>query len=284
MKISFRKKDFMYSYDKADPPQLRMHLHNYYELLYFKSGDASYIVENSIYQMSPGDLFITRPDEIHTISFHSDAVYERHFIQISPEYLDDIDYDLLYFINQKPAGKINKISADIVKSYGLEEYFSMIEQYVVNRVPESDTLVKTYIIQMLVKINSALREYSGLFAEQPFADKRIIEIKKYIDEHFSEDLSLEFLCSYFYMSKYHLCRIFKNYTGLTVKEYINTRRITVAKQLIFEGHNMTSVCYDCGYRDYSNFYKTFKHFTDKSPRDFFKSHQNMLTLERAQRE
>lgn len=276
MKISFRQKDFMYSYDKADPPQLRMHLHNYYEFLYFKSGDASYIVENSIYKMSPGDLFITRPDEIHTISFHSDAVYERHFIQISPEYLDNIDYDLMYIINQKPAGETNRISADIVKSYGLEEYFSMIEQYVVNRMPESDTLVKTYVIQMLVKINSALREYSETFQEAHLDNTRIIEIKKYIDEHFAEDLNLEFLCSHFYMSKYHLCRIFKSYTGLTVKEYINTRRITEAKQLIFEGRNVTSVCYECGFRDYSNFYKTFKKFTDKAPRDFFKAHSQVF--------
>ncbi len=273
MKISFRHKDYMYSYDKADPPELRMHLHNFYEFLYFKNGNASYIVENSIYQIEAGDMLITRPDEIHTISFNSDAVYERHFIQISPEYLKGEETDLLYMINQRPAGTMNRISADIVKSYGLGEYFSMIEQYVVNRVPESDILIKTYIIQMLAKINSALREYHELFLETPFANKRIMDVKKYIDEHFYEDITLEMLCEKFYISKYHLCRTFKSYTSLPVKEYINARRITVAKQMIFEGHNLTSVCYECGFKDYSVFYKTFKKFTDKSPRDFFREHQ-----------
>lgn len=273
MKISFRHKDYMYSYDKASPPELRMHLHNFYEFLYFKSGNASYIVENSIYQLEAGDLLITRPDEIHTIIFNSDAVYERHFIQISAEYLKDDEFNLLDMINRRPAGTMNRISADIVKSYGLDEYFQLIEQYVVNRVPESDILIKSYIIQMLVKINSALREYHELFLETPFANKRITAVKKYIDEHFNEDITLEMLCERFYISKYHLCRIFKSYTSLPVKEYVNTRRITVAKQMIFEGHNLTSVCYKCGFNDYSVFYKTFKKFTDKSPRDFFKEHQ-----------
>ncbi len=273
MKISFRKKDYMYSYDKASPPELRLHLHNYYEFLYFKSGNASYIVENTLYKASPGDLFITRPDEIHTISFHSDDLYERHFIQISPEYMKDIDFDLLYILNQKKPGTMNKIRADIVKSYGLDEYFTNVEQYVINRVPESDTMIKTYIIQMLVKINSALREYSESELKVTAASARIADIKKYIDEHIKEDISLEFLCENFYISKYHLCRIFKSYTGLTIKEYINTRRITLAKQMIFEGYNITAVCYECGFKDYSNFYKNFKKYTDKSPREFFKAFQ-----------
>lgn len=271
MRISFRQKDFMYSYDKASPPELRLHLHNYYEFLYFKSGTANYIVENTLYQALPGDLFITRPDEIHTISFHSNDLYERHFIQISSEYLSNLDFDVLHMINQRQPGTMNKISSDIVKSYSLDEYFTMIEQYVVNRVPESDILIKTYIIQMLAKINSALREYPEFSVEASFDNSRIAEIKKFIDTHIKEDLDLEFLCGNFYISKYHLCRIFKNYTGLTIKEYINTRRITIAKQMIFEGYNITSVCYECGFKDYSNFYKTFKKFTDKSPKEFFKS-------------
>lgn len=273
MKISFRHKDYMYSYDKAIPPELRMHLHNYYEFLLFLGGNARYIVENSIYQIEPGDLLITRPDEIHTISFNTEAIYERNFIQITPDYFEGIGYDLLYLINQRPAGKLNRISADVVKSYGLDEYFAMVEHYVINRVPESDTMIKTYIIQMIAKINSALREHGGEFIETLPSNSRITDIKNYIDTHYNEEITLDFLCKRFYMSKYYLCRTFKGYTGLPVREYINTRRITVAKQMIFEGHNLTNVCYECGFKDYSVFYKAFKKFTDKSPRAFFKEHQ-----------
>lgn len=126
---------------------------------------------------------------------------------------------------------------------------------------------------MLAKINSALREYNEDFLETPPDNERIVKIKNYVDTHFNQDLTLEYLCKKFYISKYHLCRIFKSYTGLTVKEYINTRRLTVAKQMIFEGYNLTSVCYECGFKDYSVFYKAFKKFTGKSPRDFFKEHR-----------
>lgn len=268
--ISFREKDYMYSYNKLEPPKLKMHLHNYYEFLYFKQGDGSYMVEDNIYKITEGDIFITRPQELHTLVFHSPKIYERHFFQISHAFLADLEIDLLYRINHREAGRHNRISAELVQKYGLGEYYNKIEYYILNRFPESDLMIKTYIIQFLVAVNNILS------AEVPDTKRyaknvRIELITQYISDHIESEISLEDLSQQFYINKYYLCHVFKNETGLTLKEFINTRRIARAKQLLNEGQSITDLCYRCGFNDYSTFYKTFKKLTGKSPRKFLEN-------------
>lgn len=269
--VSFRTDDYMYSSNSPKINKYRMHLHKYYEFLYFISGDATYIVENSEYSASAGDLFITRPNELHAIVFNSPVQYERKFVQISDMFLAGLDIDLLKFINRRPLGEFNKISAETVREYNLDKYFYNIEHYVVNRVPESDLMIKTYMIQFLVNINNIFaKNFESAQLKKRAVNPKIELIIKYINENLHEQIKLDTLADMLFINKYHLCHIFKEATGLSVKEYINTRRIAKAKSLITEGKDLTSVCFQCGFNDYSTFYKTFKRFTGKSPKKFLK--------------
>ena len=49
--ISYKQKEYLYSYFRSKPPELNLHLHKYYEFLYFISGDATYIVEDNLYKI-----------------------------------------------------------------------------------------------------------------------------------------------------------------------------------------------------------------------------------------
>lgn len=269
--ISFKSKDYLYSSHTPKTQGFKMHLHNYYEFLYFISGDATYIIEDSEYQAHAGDLFITRPKELHSIVFYSNShEYYRKFIQISPSFLSDSELELLHFINTRPNGQYNKISAELAKKYGLDRYFEQIEPYIINRVPESDLMVKSYIIQFLVSVNNVFKSDESTMSFRDSRNPKIEVIVKYINEHLNENILLDTLANMVYISKYHMCHIFKKEMGQSIKEYINVRRITKAKTLISNGADFTSVCFQCGFNDYSSFYKTFKKLTGMSPREFLK--------------
>ena len=60
-----------------------------------------------------------------------------------------------------------------------------------------------------------------------------------------------------------MCHTFKKQTGITIKEFMNTRKITKAKQMLSEGADIMGLCYECGFNDYSTFYKAFKKLTGK---------------------
>ena len=115
----------IYSYFRSKPPELNLHLHKYYEFLYFISGDATYIVEDNLYKNSPpGDIFAYKTGELHTIFFQSEKPYERIFMQIHPDFITE--FDLFDKINSSPIGENNRIPSDIVQSFGLYDYFKML--------------------------------------------------------------------------------------------------------------------------------------------------------------
>ncbi|MDR3824415.1 MAG: helix-turn-helix transcriptional regulator [Clostridia bacterium] len=91
---------------------------------------------------------------------------------------------------------------------------------------------------------------------------------KYQSKNISADITLDFLAEKFFINKYYMCHTFKKQTGITIKEFMNTRKITKAKQMLSEGADIMGLCYECGFNDYSTFYKAFKKLTGKSPKDF----------------
>ena len=100
------------------------------------------------------------------------------------------------------------------------------------------------------------------------SSKRVADVIAYINERIGQDLSLDEVSSHFYISKYHLIREFKNYTNRSVYQYIVAKRIIQAKLLIQSGLKPTDVYLQCGFREYSSFYKAFKKETDLSPQQY----------------
>ncbi|MCC8168845.1 MAG: AraC family transcriptional regulator [Oscillospiraceae bacterium] len=265
MGISFRCEDYMYSYAAVKPPRLATHSHSYYEYLLFLSGDATYIVENSTYKANRGDIFITRPGELHTVSFNTDEPYERHFIQVNRKWIEKLPYDLLSFTDCFGPGENNRIPAWLSAEYGLEEFYKNIYYYMENELPESQFMVRTYIMQFMTKVNAILQRES---INEEGDNKSVAKIKDYINRNFVNGISLDDLAKRFYMNKYYMCHMFKEETGLTIKEFVNTRRIAMAKQLLPKYKLVKDLYTACGFNDYSTFYKTFKRFTGVSPKEF----------------
>ena len=88
---------------------------------------------------------------------------------------------------------------------------------------------------------------------------------RYINENIDKNVSLDRLARRFFVSKYHLCRIFHKQTGASIFTYYNTKRMALAQQMINSGESATAVALRLGFRDYSTFYRTFRKQTGHSP-------------------
>lgn len=259
---SFRCEDYMYSCSSSLPPKLDMHSHKYYEILYFSSGDAGYIVGDRTYYAAPGDVFVTAPGELHCVVFNSDAVYKRQFIQISAQMMNQIPYAVRRGITENICRGRNRIPAELVKRQRLGAYFRLVNSNIGKKTEISDFMIRTYIMQLVAKLSEISAEeidsYSG--------EKTVItDIKRYISRNLDNVMTLDALASEFFMSKYYLCHMFRRETGTTVKDYINAQKITRACELIQEGNNAVDVQKQCGFNDYSTFYRTFKKYMGMSP-------------------
>ena len=74
--------------------------------------------------------------------------------------------------------------------------------------------------------------------------------------------------------KLHFNRIFKEYSGITISQYVKEKRIELAKKLLTDtDKTVDEVCVEVGYKDTANFYQIFKSATGISPRQFCKRKQ-----------
>ena len=92
------------------------------------------------------------------------------------------------------------------------------------------------------------------------------EVIRYINQNLSADLSLPMLEKRFFISRQYLNQRFKKATGTTVWDYILTKRLILANQLMDEGEPATSAAFASGFCDYSSFYRAYKAKFQVSPR------------------
>lgn len=94
-------------------------------------------------------------------------------------------------------------------------------------------------------------------------------IKAYVEEHISEDFSVDDIARSAYLSSGHLSREYKRATGENISNYIIRMRMSLAMQLLTgSGRSIQQICQDCGYRDISYFHKAFKKYTGQTPREW----------------
>jgi AraC-like DNA-binding protein len=96
----------------------------------------------------------------------------------------------------------------------------------------------------------------------------VSQVLKFITEHLNDELSLNDLAKETNLSVSYLCRIFKQHTSTTLKQYINLKRIEKAKQLLMAGESSNAACLESGFHNYSYFFKVFKQITKVSPMEF----------------
>ncbi len=100
------------------------------------------------------------------------------------------------------------------------------------------------------------------------------ETMKYIDTHFYEDLSLDKLSDMVSISKFHLSKEFKRFTGFSIGEYIITNRLSFAKeQLKYSNASISIISEQCGIPNVSHFIKLFKKHEGTTPLTFRKEWQ-----------
>lgn len=100
----------------------------------------------------------------------------------------------------------------------------------------------------------------------PNKKSSVLDVKKYLDENYASRITLEELCSRFYISKYYLTHSFKEQFGLSITSYLLSVRITHAKQLLrFSNKTVEEIGYETGIGAPAYFSRVFKEVEGVSP-------------------
>lgn len=237
------------------------HVHDTFELYCFLSGNAVYSVEGNIYQLSPGDIIVLQNTEMHYFILRKSVPYTRFAIYFKPDNdLSPKDKAILLapFVD-RPFGLYNQYRADQFRD---RHWVYYLEQMCQTKDPLRQQIYLAALLRELADCFPLIKENIA-----PLYTENIINVTHFIDRHLTESLSLDQICDRFYISKAQLTRNFKRFLGTTVGDYIITKRLLLARNMILNGQNPTNIYLQCGFHDYSAFFKAYKKKFGYSPKN-----------------
>ena len=236
------------------------HYHEFCKLLMLRSGSGGYTVEGQRYSLETGDVVLIGSQCVHRPEFEHGSLYERVIIYISPDFLrqqstPDCPLEEIFSGKLGHVLHLSRPDALWAISDALEQELST-EDY--GRVILSNGL----LLRLLIEIARTIRNPDTRFVKPIVpTHSRILDILRYIDGHLTEELSNDILAEEFYISKFHMMRLFKQETGQSIYSYLQERRLLHARDLIRQGISATDSCFQSGFHSYSSFTRAYsKHF------------------------
>lgn len=235
------------------------HYHDFCKLLLLRSGSGGYTVDGKRYSLEAGDIVLIDAGCVHRPEFEQGLLYERVIIYIAPHFLQEhsnADCALQAIFNSAhPVLHLRDMRIIWTIANALERELST-ERF--GRELVSNGL----LLQLLITIARSMEDAAARFVPPIVPkDERILEMLRYMDAHLTEDLSIDLLADAFFISRYHMMRLFRQETGYTIHSYLQERRLLYARDLMRQGSSATDSCFQAGFRSYSSFTRAYaKHF------------------------
>lgn len=126
--------------------------------------------------------------------------------------------------------------------------------------------ISTYFLDFLGNIAKSM-SYEHLYSSQDI----IVNVKEYLDIHYADPITLDFLSDIFFINSSYLSTLFKEKTGMKYVDYLNGLRIEAAKTLLqTTDRRAATISRLVGYDNEKYFYRVFKKFTDLTPEQYRK--------------
>ena len=241
-----------------------IHSHTTYEILYMLEGDAIFSIGGTEYKLEPHTMLFIPPNVFHGIHVLTDKPYDRYTVHFDPSILSHEHRALL--LSNLPAKSDSSCCIRGMQDSGVLEMLRQFDDLSVS--PESlhkpliPIFLQSLIARILITMPALLPTHS------PSSSSLKNDLLEYINDHFTEPITLDTLSARFFASKSQLNQTFRRMTGTTIIDYIIRKRISYAQQLLLNGVSAQQASAASGFGDYTSFYRAYKkHFGCSPNRD-----------------
>lgn len=230
------------------------HFHDFAEIYYLLEGGRQYVIDGSLYPIEARTLVLIPPQVLHYSYGLKDVPFNRIVV---------------YFREEGTGPALFKRACEAGGVMRLEgEDAAFIETQLAGLIaeeehPDSDSqAMRRALLTLLLTRLLRLK----LNRQEPVNSDRIRKVIRYLNDHYTEEISLDALAAHFYISKYHLCREFRKYTHNSIIEYLNFVRVIHAQRLFMEtDKNVSEVAAAVGFASLTHFERIFTKMTGQKP-------------------
>lgn len=261
----------IYHYFDRGMTSVSLHHHDFYEIYLFLEGSVSYQIEGRNYELKPGDIVLINSSELHQAVIHElSKPYERIVLWLNRNFIRSLSTEQtdLTLCFEGPNHK-NVLRADVERQQVFRSLLNRLLSLKDYTGFGADLYPKTLITEMLLYITEEMMMINQRQRVEVRKNRLIDGIIEYISNHLDEEIKIDDLAELFFLSKFHLCREFKNNTGTTLHRFIVQKKLIHAKELILEHLPITEVYQQSGFGDYSNFFRAFRNEYNMTPKQYY---------------
>jgi AraC-like DNA-binding protein len=233
------------------------HSHDYYVISLIARGRQSFTHQGTKHRTSPGGLILINPGAVHTGEAADAQGFELRALYPSLSLMETATFELtgrrtLPFFKEVQVdhpwvtNSISSLHKAILEGVGMLESES----------------------RMLWMMTQLVRSYADMSTTERHLGKEtraIRRIRQYIDEHFTENVTLNTLAQHVSLSPYYLLRAFRAEVGMPPYAYLESMRIRQTQRLIKAGRPLAEVAAEVGFSSQSHMTRQFKKIIGVTP-------------------
>ncbi len=241
------------------------HTHNHMELFYIMGGKGQFLIQDQLYPVNVNNLVIINPNVTHTeVSLNAQPL---EYMVLGIEGIE-------LATGENANGQFNIL--DHFESVEISGCLRNILREMEQKNTGYEDVCQAYMEILIIRL---MRNTALSVSTEPhviFGNRQCAAVKRYIDLHFKEALTLDQLAEDAHMNKFYLSHAFKREYGVSPINYMISRRIEESKYLLAETDlSLSQIAQLLGFSSLSYFSQVFRRTQSVSPMEYRQSTKNL---------
>ncbi|MEN6316463.1 MAG: AraC family transcriptional regulator [Clostridiaceae bacterium] len=260
---------------RSDTPLMKSrHYHDFFEIYYYLGDSMHYFVDNQDYELVKNDFLLIDKFSFHRTKYNFNSENERVLIEFHDDVFNWITdksiaeriFNLFHTIN------LIRIEDNAQKAMIHSIMLNLVDNFH-SATHNGPYLAKLNLLELCLHMADITEHQKTRHTENATPlkkpESKVVDIIKYVNENYNAKITLDDLVDRFYVNKYYLCHVFKNETGLSIIDFVNSKRLAEAEKLLrYSDESVTDICYKVGFSSINHFLKLFKSTYDLTPKKF----------------
>ena len=262
-------------HDKGvDTLNYKSHFHNNeFEILHIIDGDGTIMIKDTLYALNSNMIYFINNHDVHYTSPKNPQSYIRNKIIFPYEILIDLARTLQVesLIESMFLHGATAISLSTTSSVKIDKCFLSLSQQLECDVVTSNI---NFFVNIFTILDIAAIEKN---AKANRLQNRTADVISFINQNLQNKLTLDLICENVNVSKFYLCHNFKNTVGMTVFQYVEFMRISLAKDLLVKtDDSISDISQKAGFESFAYFSKVFRKHEGCTPSKYRNKNINRL--------